>query len=191
MLCLGKPLAFCPSPSWALSLPEDVPRDAGGSEVPGWAAGGPANGPHGPSPLPWWPEECDLGRRERPGARRPPGALGPGPAAVPLPAAARCRPPVAGAALALPRSPFSLVLAIRPNLLRQEVQMSPNCFRSDAAFSSEAVVQAKQTPKIRFFYPFHLLSVSPPGNCGATPSRSLRFAAKKGTFFPFRSLPVN
>lgn len=106
-------------------------------------------------------------------------------------AEARCRPPVTGAALALPRSPFSLVFAIRPNLLRQEVQMSPNCFHSDGVFSSEAVVQGNQTPRILFFYPFHLLSVSPPGNCVASPSSWLRFAAEKGTFFPFRSLLVN
>lgn len=57
-----------------------------------------------------------------------------------VPTEARCRTPATGAALALLRSPFSVVFAIRPNLLRQEVQMSSNCFHSDAVFSSEAVV---------------------------------------------------
>lgn len=126
------------------------------------------------------PRRGDHGGRERPGVLWPQGALSPGPAAVPVPAGVRCGPPVTGAALALPRSPFSLVFAIRPNLPRQEVQMSPNCFHSDAVFSSEAVVQENQTSKIYCFPLFHL-SFSPPGNCVAPPSHSLRFAAKKGT----------
>lgn len=79
-----------------------------------------------------------------PGRENGPGCGGPGahsvPVLVPVPTEARCRTPATGAALALLRSPFSGVLAIRPNLLRQEVQMSPNCFHSDAVFSSEAAV---------------------------------------------------
>lgn len=69
--------------------------------------------------------------------------------------------------------------------------MSPNCFHSDAVFSSEAVVQENQTPKICFFYPFHLLSVSLPGNCVVSPSRSITLCSKERDIFSIRSLPVN
>lgn len=110
------------------------------------------------------------------------GGTGPGcggtrahsvPVPVPVPTEARCRTRVTGTALALLRSQFSVVFAISPNLLRQEVQMSSNCFHSDGVFSSEAVVYENQRPKICLFYPLHILSVPPPGNCVASLSRSL------------------
>uniref|UniRef100_G3UQ27 Paired box protein Pax-9 n=1 Tax=Meleagris gallopavo TaxID=9103 RepID=G3UQ27_MELGA len=94
-----------------------------------------------------------------------------------------------GATSALPSSPFSLLFAIRPNTLSQEVQMSPNCLNSDAVFSFEAVVRESETPKVCSLYPFHLLSVSLSGNRAALPGRSLSFAAEKGTFFPCRLVP--
>lgn len=94
-----------------------------------------------------------------------------------------------GATSALPSSPFSPLFAIRPNALRQEVQMSPNCLNSDAVFSFEAVVRENGTPKVCSLQTFHLLSVSPSGNRAASPGRSLLFAAEKGTFFPCRLVP--
>lgn len=116
------------------------------TEILGWAAGESWNGIHiGRHRCRDDPRSDGLGRKERDwvvARTSPRGRLNPAAAAaqVPVPSEARSRPSVPGAALALPRSPFSLVFAIKPNLLRQEVQMSPNCFHSDAVFSSEAVV---------------------------------------------------
>lgn len=67
--------------------------------------------------------------------------------------------------------------------------MSPNCLNSDAVFSFEAVVRENETPKVCSLYPFHLLSVFPPGNRTAFPGYLVRFAAEKGTFFPCRLVP--
>lgn len=157
-----------PSPSRALSLPEDAPGDAGRSEVPGWAPGGPANGTiSAVTAAVVTLEGATSAAGNGPGCGGPRARRSllpvpaPVPVPVPVPAGARCRPPVSGAALALPRSPFSLVFAIRPNLLRQEVQMSPNCFHSGAVFSSEAVVQENEPP-----LPQDLLLLSlPPSFC--------------------------
>uniref|UniRef100_A0A8C9FPG0 Paired box protein Pax-9 n=1 Tax=Pavo cristatus TaxID=9049 RepID=A0A8C9FPG0_PAVCR len=57
------------------------------------------------------------------------------------------------------------------------------------SITDQVVVPENETPKVCSLYPFHLLSVSPSGNCAASPSRSLRFAAEKGTFFPCRLVP--